>query len=240
MFVERLRTLLNSDKSIEIDFALSIMRSYNQVSNIIKCRNRLETNKAVTNIYMFLTLFHSDIVIGNIILPVIRLLSCKAQGHNDLSKPSKPCHVGIHWKALVGHYSIRGGKVERREGTARRYKQLGKQYVGPPTIWGIPTKHCRFVNRIFARKEKMIRGGGGGGGGGMALSRNKSLCIGKELVYETPDHSTFEASLNITAVMLIEHLRGMNRRKGGGIETSHCVLVRQGKQWDTVHQTTQH
>ena len=118
VFVERLRTLPNSDKSIEIDFALLVMRSYNQVP---KSRNKLETNNAVTNIYMFLTLFHSDIVIGNIILPVIRLLSCKAQGHNDLSKPSKPCHVGIHWKALMGDYSIR-----KKGGDGQAWQTVGQ------------------------------------------------------------------------------------------------------------------
>ena len=42
----------------------------------------------------------------------------------------------------------------------------------------------------------------------MWLRRDKSMCIGKELVYETSDNSTFEASLNIPAVMLIENLRG--------------------------------
>ena len=30
-------------------------------------------------------------------LPMLRLLSCKAQGRKDSWKPSKPCCVGIHW-----------------------------------------------------------------------------------------------------------------------------------------------
>ena len=30
-----------------------------------------------------------------------RLLPPKGQGRNDLRKPSKPCHVGIYWKALT-------------------------------------------------------------------------------------------------------------------------------------------
>ena len=34
-----------------------------------------------------------------ITLPMLRLISSKARGHNDFWKPSKPCHVGIHWKA---------------------------------------------------------------------------------------------------------------------------------------------
>ena len=33
-------------------------------------------------------------------LTMLRLLSSKAQGRKDLWDPSKPCHVGIHWKAL--------------------------------------------------------------------------------------------------------------------------------------------
>ena len=36
-------------------------------------------------------------------LPMPRLLSSKAQGHNDFLEPSKPCHVGIHRKALNEH-----------------------------------------------------------------------------------------------------------------------------------------
>ena len=34
-------------------------------------------------------------------IPMLRLLSPKAQGYKDFYKPSKPCHVGIHWKALT-------------------------------------------------------------------------------------------------------------------------------------------
>ena len=34
-------------------------------------------------------------------LPILRLLSSKVQGRKDFWKPSKPCHVGIHWKALA-------------------------------------------------------------------------------------------------------------------------------------------
>ena len=33
-------------------------------------------------------------------LPMLRLLSSEAQGCKDFLKPSKPCHVGIHWIAL--------------------------------------------------------------------------------------------------------------------------------------------
>ena len=34
-------------------------------------------------------------------LPMLRLLSPKAQGCKEFCKPSNPCHVGIHWKALT-------------------------------------------------------------------------------------------------------------------------------------------
>ena len=33
--------------------------------------------------------------------PMLRLLSSKAQGRKYFWKPSKPCHVSIHWKALA-------------------------------------------------------------------------------------------------------------------------------------------
>ena len=34
-------------------------------------------------------------------LPMLRLLSSKSQGRKDFWKPSKTCHVGIHWIALT-------------------------------------------------------------------------------------------------------------------------------------------
>ena len=34
-------------------------------------------------------------------LPMLRLLSSKAQRPKDLWKQANPCHVGIHWKALA-------------------------------------------------------------------------------------------------------------------------------------------
>ena len=33
-------------------------------------------------------------------LPMLRLLLSRAQGRRDFQKPSKPCHIGIHWNAL--------------------------------------------------------------------------------------------------------------------------------------------
>ena len=34
-------------------------------------------------------------------LSMLRLLSSKAQERRQFFKPLKPCHVGIHWKALA-------------------------------------------------------------------------------------------------------------------------------------------
>ena len=36
---------------------------------------------------------------GSISLPMLRLLSSKAEGHNGFKNPSEPCQVGIHWIA---------------------------------------------------------------------------------------------------------------------------------------------
>ena len=38
---------------------------------------------------------------GILTLPMLRLLSSKAQGWKDFRKPSKPFHIGIHWIALA-------------------------------------------------------------------------------------------------------------------------------------------
>ena len=38
-----------------------------------------------------------------ITLTMLRLLSSKAQGCKDYRRPSKPCHIGIHWIALAEH-----------------------------------------------------------------------------------------------------------------------------------------
>ena len=44
------------------------------------------------------TLYHINTVLS---LPMLRLLPSKALGRKDCFKPSKPCHVGIHWIALA-------------------------------------------------------------------------------------------------------------------------------------------
>ena len=49
--------------------------------------------------------------ISPLTLPIICcLLPSKAQGRQDFLKPSEPCHVGIHWKALH-EYSQRSTHV---------------------------------------------------------------------------------------------------------------------------------
>ena len=39
-------------------------------------------------------------------LSMLRLLSSKAKGCKDFWKSSKPCHVGIHWKALAEYFQM--------------------------------------------------------------------------------------------------------------------------------------
>ena len=48
----------------------------------------------------FITLFF---FLSQLTLPMLRLLSSKTQGCKYLWKPSKPCHLGIHWIALAEH-----------------------------------------------------------------------------------------------------------------------------------------
>ena len=55
---------------------------------------------------MLLYLF--DIKITNCIILKLMSLSSNAQEHKDVCKPSKPCHVGIHWIALTeySHFEL--------------------------------------------------------------------------------------------------------------------------------------
>ena len=45
-------------------------------------------------------------VFDNISLPMLRLLSPKAQEGKDFWKPSTPCHVGIHWIAFAEYSQV--------------------------------------------------------------------------------------------------------------------------------------
>ena len=47
-------------------------------------------------------------------LPVLRILSSKAQGREDVWKPFKPCHTCIYWKALT-EYSQMSTNLSRFE-----------------------------------------------------------------------------------------------------------------------------
>ena len=40
-------------------------------------------------------------------LTMLRLLLSKSQERKDFKKPSKPCHLGIHWKALAEYSQMR-------------------------------------------------------------------------------------------------------------------------------------
>ena len=54
-----------------------------------------------------LNIFPSNIFkICFLTLLMLRLLSSKAQGRKYFQKPSKPCHVGIHWKALAEDFHM--------------------------------------------------------------------------------------------------------------------------------------
>ena len=53
--------------------------------------NQREMRRLVMSLSYFVNLFNA---------PGATFKS-KAQGRKDFCKPSKPCHVGIHWKALA-------------------------------------------------------------------------------------------------------------------------------------------
>ena len=44
---------------------------------------------------------HDRFILVSLALPMLRLLSSNAQGCKYFWKPSKPCHVGVHWIALT-------------------------------------------------------------------------------------------------------------------------------------------
>ena len=51
--------------------------------------------------------FNYMLEINILTLPMMRLLLSKAQESKDLWKPSKPCHVGIHWIAHAEYSQMR-------------------------------------------------------------------------------------------------------------------------------------
>ena len=56
------------------------------------------------SVYQIATLF--SMYASSLILPMLRLVSSKAQWRKDFWKPSKPCHFGIHGKALDEFYQM--------------------------------------------------------------------------------------------------------------------------------------
>ena len=49
---------------------------------------------------------HQAFIMNLLMLLMLRLLSSKAQGRKYFRKPSKPCHVAIHWKALAEYFHM--------------------------------------------------------------------------------------------------------------------------------------
>ena len=62
---------------------------------------RRDVTLALSQLSLALGEFSSVRWTSTLTLPMPRPLSSKAQGCKDVRKPSKPCHVGIHWIALA-------------------------------------------------------------------------------------------------------------------------------------------
>ena len=110
-------------------------------------------------------------LIGPLTLPMLRLLSSKAQGHEDNWKPSKPCHVGIHLKALAEYvkHSIR--RIEKYSfpnltlnpyaagGYFGRYKMMQKSCKMTETLengYSSESTHQEFSNEYQHDRVSMI------------------------------------------------------------------------------------
>ena len=57
---------------------------------------------------LFFDIFYVFVMymISVLTLPMLRLLLSNAHGRKDFWKPSKTCHVGIHWKAPADNSSM--------------------------------------------------------------------------------------------------------------------------------------
>ena len=53
---------------------------------------------------LYVCIYHEQL--RDLTLPIQSPLSSKAQGHKIFCKPSKPCHVGINWIALVAYFQM--------------------------------------------------------------------------------------------------------------------------------------
>ena len=62
---------------------------------------RCDVTLALSQLSLALGEFSSVRWTSTLTLPMPRPLSSKAQGCKDVRKPSKPCHIGIHWIDLA-------------------------------------------------------------------------------------------------------------------------------------------
>ena len=82
----------------------------------------------------------------NITLLMLRLLSSKAPGHKDFWKPSKPCHVGIHWIAQARYCQISTHLTGFQSFSAwfciGQYKMMLLQILIPTTFNSLSYETC--------------------------------------------------------------------------------------------------
>ena len=67
----------------------------------LNMRKRILTFTYVKTSKWQMTLISQKKTSANLTLPMLMLLSSKAQGCKDFCKPSKPCHAGTNWIALA-------------------------------------------------------------------------------------------------------------------------------------------
>ena len=89
-----------------IDFKMRLRSSWEMLLNSSDLMLNLSVNSYISDTYWPISIEnHSrsgDHVWYHILtLPMLSLLSSKEQGRKDFWKPSKPCHVGINWIALI-------------------------------------------------------------------------------------------------------------------------------------------
>ena len=76
------------------------------------CLSWMGNMRRISALEMVFRLSHSHAMLqleknGSVLtLPMLRLLSSKAQEHKFFWKPSKPCRVGIHGKALTEYFHM--------------------------------------------------------------------------------------------------------------------------------------
>ena len=78
-----------------------------QIHTVCRMQHITEEYRAITAIIAMLSeedLWYRKMQIWYSTLPMLSLLSSKAQGWKDFRKPSEPCHAGIHWIALAEYW----------------------------------------------------------------------------------------------------------------------------------------